>query len=164
MKKRKSIVVCGAGHHPAELGAGYERRRLVQLATSWLQKHQPRQLISGMAPGWDQALAVAALTLAIPVVAAIPYSGYEQTWNAEDQQLYHEILELASEVHFVAEGLTEDVSDLEKKQQRNRWMVDRSDKVVALWNGSQSDTTAHCIAYARSVQKPVDNLWERWVK
>lgn len=155
MKKnhKRAQVICGAGHH-AELLGGHEeaaRRKLVQLADRWLASHQPVQVISGMASGWDHALAIAALGRGIPLTAAVPYVGYEQDWPEPAQQLFHDLLEMATEVNFIG-----------SKERRNEWMVDRCDRVLALWNGSQEDTTAHCIAYARSQGKPVDNLWSKW--
>lgn len=159
MRRQKSEVVCGAGHYPEELGSAYDRRRLVQLATGWLERRKPVRVISGMAAGWDHALALAAVTLAIPLIAAVPYPGFEEPWSEEHQQLFHDILELATEVHFLAEP----GASTEKRRERNLWMVDRSDKVLALWNGAEGGT-AHCIRYAREQGKPVDNLWEKWLK
>jgi uncharacterized phage-like protein YoqJ len=155
MKKphKRPQVLCGAGHH-AELLGGHDetiRRKLVQLADRWLASHEISQVISGMASGWDHALAIAALGRGIPLVAAVPFVGYEQEWPPAAQQLFHDILEMACEVNYLG-----------GKEQRNEWMVDRSDRVLALWNGSEEDTTAHCIAYARRRGKPVDNLWSRW--
>lgn len=140
-------IVCGAGHHAELLGGDDEatRRKLVQLADRWLANKTVTQVISGMASGWDQALALAALARGIPLVAAVP-----DVPNDPDP-LRDQILEMASEVHF-----------LPSKELRNQWMVDRSNRVVALWNGSHDDTTHHCIAYARQKGKPVDNLWKKW--
>jgi uncharacterized phage-like protein YoqJ len=46
-------------------------------------------------------------------------------------------------------------------QRRNEWMVDRADKLVALWDGSWGGTF-NCIEYARKKGVPFDNLWARW--
>ena len=40
-------------------------------------------------------------------------------------------------------------------------MVDRADRLVALWSGAPGGT-ARCVAYAKRTGKPVDNLWPRW--
>ena len=48
-----------------------------------------------------------------------------------------------------------------KMQVRNKWMVDNSDLVLALWNGTDGGT-ANCVRYAEKVGKPITNLWERW--
>lgn len=95
----------------------------------------------------------------LPFIAAVPYLGYESSWPAASQDLFHEVLEMAQEVRYIAsDGET---SEKEARRLRNRWMVDHSDRVVALWNG-KTDGTADCVNYARSKRKPVDNLWEKW--
>jgi uncharacterized phage-like protein YoqJ len=48
-----------------------------------------------------------------------------------------------------------------KMQVRNEWMVDSSDGVVALWNGTAGGT-ANCVRYAEKVGRPIDNLWPTW--
>jgi uncharacterized phage-like protein YoqJ len=48
-------------------------------------------------------------------------------------------------------------------QTRNKWMVDHSDMVLSLWDGSAGGT-ANCIEYARHVDKPVVNIWDDWKK
>jgi hypothetical protein len=47
-------------------------------------------------------------------------------------------------------------------ERRNEWMVDRADRVVALWSGAEGGT-ARCVACAERKRKPVDNLWARWL-
>jgi uncharacterized phage-like protein YoqJ len=39
-------------------------------------------------------------------------------------------------------------------QDRNKWMVDHCDALVAIWNGT-SGGTANCVKYALSVNKPI---------
>ncbi|WP_188052008.1 hypothetical protein [Azospirillum sp. Sh1] len=46
---------------------------------------------------------------------------------------------------------------------RNEWMVDHSDRLLALWDGSQGGT-ANCVRYARGLGRPIDNLWSEWEK
>ena len=55
--------VAGTGHRPNKLG-GYDDdiyQRLVTLAMTYLEETRPKRVISGMALGWDQALAEAAV-------------------------------------------------------------------------------------------------------
>jgi len=39
-------------------------------------------------------------------------------------------------------------------QRRNEWMVDHSDKVLAVWDGSNGGT-GNCVAYARSIGREI---------
>lgn len=114
--------------------------------------------ISGMALGWDTAWAVAAIRLGVPLIAAVPFDGQESRWPAESQRRFRSILEHAREVHVVSAGGYSPAA----MHARNRWMVDRCDLLCALWNGS-SGGTAGCVAYARSVGRRTENLWQRWI-
>jgi uncharacterized phage-like protein YoqJ len=39
-------------------------------------------------------------------------------------------------------------------QIRNEWMVDRCDKLIAVWDGSKGGT-GNCVDYAKSVNKDI---------
>lgn len=152
------MIVAGTGHRPDKLG-GYTHAtfdRLTALARDWLQEHRPDQVISGMALGWDQAVADAALDLHIPLIAAVPFHGFESRWPHAAQDRLNLLLDQATEVHIVHPfpgtiGL----------HRRNEWMVDRADKMLALWDGSWGGTF-NCIRYAEKAGVPVENLWSRW--
>ena len=64
--------------------------------------------------------------------------------------MYRHILGLADTIKLV--------SDEEYKpylmQKRNEYMVDHSDKVIAVWDGSKSGTK-NCIDYAKKVGKDI---------
>jgi len=42
---------------------------------------------------------------------------------------------------------------------RNKYMVDRADEIIAVWDGSNSGTS-NCINYAKKQGKPVINIYE----
>ena len=110
-----------------------------------------------MALGWDTAWAISALRLGVPLVAAVPFAGQESRWPPEARARYRALLAAAAEVVVVSPG----GYSAEKMQIRNRWMVDRCDALVALWDGGAGGT-AGCVAYARSVGRPVFNLWREF--
>lgn len=153
------MIVAGTGHRPDKLG-GYGKSvkaRLEVLAIDWITLHKPTQIISGMALGWDQALAEAALELNIPLIAAVPFEGQEMAWPRESQERYRELLAGAKEVKIVSK----DGYAAWKMQRRNEWMVDRCELLLALWDGS-SGGTANCIRYARQQVTPIYNLWDKY--
>jgi uncharacterized phage-like protein YoqJ len=152
-------TICGTGHRPDKLGGydNFDLEKLCCFATYCLVKMSPTRVISGMALGWDQAIAVAALNLQIPLTAAVPFKGQERTWPDRMKEAYHSYLEKADEVVIVCEGDWHPY----KMQLRNEWMVDHSALVLALWNGSKGGT-ANCIRYANKVKKPIINVWEDW--
>lgn len=150
------VIISATGHRPNKLG-GYTTdatNRLYNVALAYLAAHRPDKVITGMALGWDQAVGWAASDLRIPFVAAIPFTGQEKIWNSTDQQWYNDLLRNAEEVVVVSEGSYAPW----KMQVRNKWMVDRADQILALWDGTDGGT-ANCVRYAESIGKPVVNVY-----
>lgn len=152
------MIVCGTGHRPNKLG-GYGKEafdNLVTLAHMYLCAGNPvDEVISGGALGWDQALATASIQLSIPTVLALPFPGFEDRWPKESRDYLYGLMTRAYIVKFVCEPGYAGW----KMQERNKWMVDHSDLVLALWDGSTGGT-GNCIQYAKKVGKPITNLWE----
>lgn len=168
------MIICTAGHRPDKLG-GYSEATSVKtlnVARQAIVELKPTKVISGMALGWDTALAVAALEASIPLIAAVPHRGFDGKWFPTSQKLYKEILEIAEEVVYVDElegkaALPYQVANRFMKprvyspikmQTRNMYMVDKSDVVAALWDGSTGGTF-NCLKYAEKVGRPVSNYW-----
>lgn len=154
------MIIAATGHRPERIG-GHDlktRRALGALAVEALSRLQPDQVISGMALGWDQAVAAAAHLLNIPFIAAVPFPGQHSLWPDDAERRYHRLLDLADKVVFVSDI---DVPVNKALQKRNEWMVDRANRMLALWDGSFGGTH-NCIVYARKRGVPVDNLWPYW--
>lgn len=155
------MIICGTGHRPDKLG-GYGDEvasRLVSVAEVWLggDKENWDGVISGGALGWDQALAWAALSLKIPLTMAMPFPGFWSRWPKKSQNELELLASAADRVVYVCdEGYAP-----WKMQVRNEWMVDNSDMVLALWNGTDGGT-ANCVRYAQKKNKPITNLWETY--
>lgn len=77
----------------------------------------------------------------------------------ESKNNFHRILKRCSSVTVVCDGLYAGF----KMQIRNEWMVDRSQRICALWDGSPGGT-GNCLAYRGEWQRPVDNLWSQWLE
>lgn len=154
------MIVTGTGHRPNKLG-GYSAKafkKLVNLASEILVELKPNMVISGMALGWDQALATAAILNNIPFTAAIPFQGQQNAWPDKSRVIFSKLLEKASKQVVICKGNYA----AWKMQKRNEWMVDNSDIVIALWDGS-SGGTANCISYANKIKKKVINCWSKFV-
>lgn len=114
--------------------------------------------ISGMALGVDQLYVQTAIQLKnmwskyfkVTITAAIPCRGHELKWPLKSRELYHELLKQCDSVRYIHNG-TYTQSCMEE---RNRWMVDNSDAVIAVWDG-KSGGTANCIRYARQKGKTI---------
>jgi uncharacterized phage-like protein YoqJ len=162
-------IIAATGHRPDKLGGyGSTAQAVVyQFAKYALKKHGLQHpdlnfnvtVMSGMALGWDQAVALAAISLGLPLIAAIPFVGQEKKWPVPAQRIYQGILQKAKEVVIVSEGGYEEW----KMLARNEYMVDRANLMLALWSGEPGGT-ANCIKSAKQVGTPVINVWEEWLK
>lgn len=153
------MIVCGTGHRPDKLG-GYSHKvfyDLVDLAKVNFNVTKPDIVISGMALGWDMALATAAYSFGIPFIAAIPFAGQEQRWSSEEKLRYYDLLAKSTSKVYTSKGGYSNY----KFQIRNMWMVDNSDVVLALWDGSEGGTY-NCVKYAEQKKKPIVNLYEEY--
>lgn len=148
----KQVIASFTGHRPDKLG-GYTLPNPTYIHISQQIKKALLELkvtkaISGMALGVDQYAANVCVQLGIPFVAAVPFIGQEKMWPAQSQKLYNSLLKKASEVVIVSEGGYSPA----KMQVRNEWMVDNSDQVIAVWDGTPGGT-ANCVAYAKKIKK-----------
>lgn len=164
------MIICGTGHRPPKLG-GYSVdvfEKLIELASQYITEQvdfiaedtteDGFSIISGMALGWDMALAQACVNLTVEWTAAIPFAGQELRWPGDSRKAYGTLLARANKVHVVSDG----GYAAYKMHRRNEWMVNHSDKVVALYDGDPLGGTAACLHYAESQGKTVDNLWDKW--
>lgn len=149
---------------------------LVQLLEGAKAKHGAENVlvISGMAEGFDEALAHAAVIAGVPFTAAVPNKGYlEYYWGKNSQlgssRLGHglELLNKAAEVHYVCKSPASQMPKYKNADgsdkwgtanlERNEWMVDRAD-VIWAYNPNNSSGTNHCIAYAKEKRVPVFHI------
>lgn len=154
------MIVAGTGHRPDKLG-GYNEAahmKLVDLATGWLEKNEPKVVISGMALGWDTALAESALQSGITLWAYIPFEGQELRWPDDSRKRFGYIRDRAAKIVICSEGGYAPY----KMQVRNERMVNHCDTVLALWNRSNGGT-CNCLKYANQKLKPTINLWNQYI-
>lgn len=162
------IVLAATGHRPDTLG-GYGREtdaRLLRLARYELDVIKPDWVISGMAQGFDTAIARAAVDLGIPFAAAIPFEGQESRWPQKAQETYRALRAKASwEIVICPEprGERNMFWAANRMHDRNRWMVDYSTDLLALWDGTPSGT-AHCVQYAQTVGRNTIHCWSLWTR
>lgn len=148
------MILAGTGHRPEKLG-GYVTpnvtfRRVMEGMDKALLTLRPEYVISGMALGVDQWLAELCTWQGIPWLAAIPFVGFENEWPMPSQMKFRALLAKAFQVHVVCPG----GYSAWKMQQRNMWMVDHCDHVLAVWDGS-SGGTKNCVEYAQQKRKPI---------
>lgn len=106
--------------------------------------------ICGGARGADTYAAEAVLKVqkeipSLILEIAVPFWGQEKNWLLTDQRRYHDILERAQRVTYV--------SDQEKRENymvRNRYIVEHSDRLIAVFDGKPGGT-AMTVRYAEKV-------------
>jgi uncharacterized phage-like protein YoqJ len=154
----KEPVIAVTGHRPDKLPGRYdlkdpknlEIQHRIELA---LKRLAPSVGITGMALGIDQMFALTCIKLKIPFIAMPPFKGQELIWPPESQKLYHKILEKAMKVEYV----TEPPYSAWKMQKRNVALVDASDILLAVWDGSEGGTK-NCIQYAEKAKKQIEYI------
>lgn len=150
-------TACFTGHRPSKLAFGYDetaagclslKARLIEAVALLHAERGIGDFVSGMALGvdtWAAEAVLAARSAGMPVrlVAAVPLLGQEARWLPDAQVRFRRILGDADEVHVLHDGPYAPWMMLS----RDRWMVDRSQIIVAAFDGSPGGT-AHTVAYA----------------
>lgn len=150
------------GHRIERLAAhGADREQLERFATIQILEHVKKgPIFTGMALGWDQAIASAAMRLGVPYIAVLPCVNQHIPWASDTiWQRYFELLSRAKQVIYVSNKPYEGPSQMHR---RNEWMVDQATHVLALWDGVDKGGTASCIRYAREGGKVITNRWVEW--
>ena len=111
--------------------------------------------ISGGALGVDQDFAEAVLRAkqvhaGIVLEIAVPCSSQSDPWREADRRRYQSILDRADKVTVLSEHYTRFCM-----QKRNEYMIDKSDLVLAFWNGDRSGGTWNAIQYAERKGKKI---------
>jgi hypothetical protein len=114
-------------------------------------------VISGMAEGFDEALARSAMCVGVTLIAAIPNKGYSAYYWRDNSQLKIDRMDTFQDlagyahrsggVHYVC-GKNIYVNGKHSNFIRNEWMADRAD-VVWVYNPT-STGTAQCYNYCRT--------------
>lgn len=141
------------GHRPQSIGCDFtfthpKAKKLISAITNKFLELQPEKIISGMALGIDSYAVKAAIDLDIPFVAAVPFLGQELMWPKPLQDQYNSFLLKATEVKIVSEG----GYSLTKMHIRNKWIIDNSDQLLAVWNGQESGGTYNAISFGKLKQ------------
>ena len=155
--------ICFTGHRSQSLPWGYDETKescilFKSVMTSIIEKaiiNGYTYFISGMALGVDMICAEIVLELKkkyknVMLECAIPCLDQEKKWPLSEQERYKKIIHKADVVHYVSEAKYSGTC----MNDRNRYMVEQSDVVIAVWNGKPSGT-GNAIKMARDAGKKV---------
>lgn len=127
--------------------------RVKQELAEYCRKHNIDTIVSGMALGFDQLGAQVAIENGLKLVAAVPVESQDSRWSDEQKEEYRWLLANADKIIIVNDG----EYDPYMMQIRNQWMVNNSDSVFALWDGSEGGT-GNCVKYAERRNKPIKKI------
>jgi uncharacterized phage-like protein YoqJ len=135
------------GHRPPGLFGGWiapSPNKIYDSIYLKIKALAPELVISGMAQGTDTYAAEVAIALGISLEVAVPCDKQEQLWPEPAQIKYKEIISKASKVTVVSPGpYTKECMHI-----RDRYIVDNSDMLLAVWNGQKFGGTFATIRYA----------------
>lgn len=159
-------VCCCTGHRPKGFPYPYgidERKhkeylkQLKQKILLAVDKYGVNHFISGMAIGVDMDFAETVLNLRdnehypITLECAIPCPDQTLKWNDKDKLRYDNILKRADEINVISKRYIPD-----SMLKRNRYMVDKSNLVIAVFNGFEKGGTWYTINYAKRKGKTIE--------
>lgn len=163
------MIICITGHRPNGLPREYgynlnneawtKLKKYIEVTIEECYKYatpnEELTLVTGMALGVDTAFWEVANELRksnrnIKIEAAIPFVGQEKKWKHESQKQYTQMLSESDKVTTVSEeGFA-----TYKMMARNRYMVNKSDIVIAVIC-KETGGTAQCVKYAKEHNKVV---------
>ena len=165
-----NLTCCFTGHRPNKLG-GYDwntqknreiAKVLFKKIIELIKNQGIKKFIFGGALGTDQlAFAICEKikkihNLNLYLILALPFDNLDIKWFNKDRQRLKHQRNLANEVILVDElkdkryhcelnGLGN--YHISKMQNRNKFMIDNSTHIIAVWNGTKGGT-ANCLNYA----------------
>lgn len=164
-----------SGHRPDKFGIRYsefdgetmlsdrdrELRviRAVDVAfTEAFKRERPTMLFIGMAQGVDLWVAGIAVNMGIPFTACIPCRNQIWRWGRTWTDLYVKRAKQAAKVIYTSNEM---LCSPRLYKRRNAFMVDQSEKLIALWDSTPGGT-AHAVRYAEATNTPVVNVYDRF--
>ena len=181
-----AVSIAFTGHRPVKLACGYDeshpvclrvKERLEKLIRAEAVSCGRLRFLTGMAMGTDIWAAELVLKVRasapeadVELVCAVPYEGHIEVMADEGwRRRYRTVLAAAAEVRVLAPSFTRSCME-----ERDRWMVDHADRVIAVLNEARAmarimeiaklppeqaipadSGTAVTVRYALSLGKPV---------
>ena len=155
-------ICCVTGNRPQkfpwEYGEGEAHKKYLVEMTRQIEnliESGYTYFISGGAIGVDTDFAEAVLQAKkqhkdILLEIAVPCRNQDLKWSNDDKKRYEKILKSADIVNILSESYTSFCM-----QKRNEYMVNKSDLVIAFWNGEESGGTWNTINYAKRNGKQI---------
>lgn len=157
----EKIVCAFTGHRPKSFPWKYDETAsdcvlLKEVLTAQIEALADRgvtDFLSGMAQGTDLWCSEIVLDLkkknpALRLHCILPCKVQESKWTASAQERYRSILAQANEVVYVGQEYSRGCM-----LERNRYMVDHSSILLAVYNGAYRSGTGMTVRYAQQLKK-----------
>lgn len=151
------------GHRPKSFPWGYEEsardclllKEVLEAQITALAEQGVTDFLSGMAQGVDLWSSQIVLDLqkknpALKLHCVLPCKGQESKWTASAQERYRSILAQANEVVYVGQEYNRDCM-----LKRNRYLVDHSSILLAVYNGTWRSGTGATVRYAQKLKREI---------
>jgi hypothetical protein len=156
-----SLIISVTGHRPHRLPCGYDITHefwndVVESTYDYLyfRRDCVNYVRTGMALGFDQAVARICIDLRIPFRAYVPFPTYYAKWPLPSRTAYHDILRSASKVIYAHKRYTP-----KAYKHRNHMLVCGSDRLLHLFDGQPDGGTFHAINCAIEYSVPMVDMW-----
>lgn len=149
------------GHRPKKFAWRYDEtapdcvklKQILLDQIAWLVKDGTTEFLSGMAVGTDTWAALSVLALreknpALKLHCVLPCENQADKWSAFARERYTAILTAADKVTYVRREYTPDCM-----LERNRYLVDHADVLLAVYNGERRGGTAATVRYAQKCDR-----------
>lgn len=120
-----------------------------------MEELRPETIVCGFALGFDTIVARAAVKLDIRLWGSIPFPDQHKSWNKDQQKEYEFLLSKANYVYTANHTFANWTY-----HNRNHYIVNKSDVLVAWLINKSSGGTASTVEYANKKGKRVINLAE----
>ena len=158
------MKVCAfTGHRPKSFPWGYEEsardclllKEVLEAQITALAEQGVTDFLSGMAQGVDLWSSQIVLDLqkknpALKLHCVLPCKGQDSKWTASAQERYRSILAQANEVIYVGQEYNRDCM-----LKRNRYLVDHSSILLAVYNGTWRSGTGATVRYAQKLNREI---------
>lgn len=162
---KKFAACCFTGHRPEKMGYSLQEpnprkyaleSRLAATVSGMAQKGVTT-FYCGCARGFDLLAALSVLEYKkensqIKLVCVIPFEDMGQSWTGHWKNTLEKVLSQSDETVVVSKIYTPWSYD-----ERNRYMVDRSDAVITCWDGEKGGTE-NTLKYAKKKGIPILNI------
>ena len=164
LKKVDESRACSVtGHRPARLGIRRSSDPAAKALAEGLRQHILAlyyehgiiHFFAGMAQGVDiwyaqQVLRLRRYKPEVTLHCVLPCYGQEAGWPLRERSLYHKILEQADEAFYLNGSYFPGCM-----QERNRYLVDRAQTLLAVYDGAPGGGTEYTLRYARDRKRRI---------